>query len=139
MNFSSAAVSMKARPGCTGTRLEMLSGDSEYFADYGDDADEVVAGEFEEEQDLDDEPREMSSSWRKTTVKTEDCRDTAQDGKPWVPTRVASALKRGQRLRGVQGEARVHLSPHWGTRCARRCPVEACGPGGHQGEGYGPG
>jgi hypothetical protein len=50
----------------------MLSGDSEYFADYGDDADEVVAGEFEEEQDLDDEPREMSSSWRKTTVKTED-------------------------------------------------------------------
>lgn len=84
---------MKVRPGCTGTRLEMLSGDSEYFADYGDDADEVVAGEFEEEQDLDDEPREMSSSWRKTTVKTEDCRDTAQDGKPWVPTRVASALK----------------------------------------------
>ena len=74
MNFSSAAVSMEARPGCTGTRLEMLSGDSEYFADYGDDADEVVAGEFKEEQDLDDEPREMSASWRKTTVKTEDCR-----------------------------------------------------------------
>ena len=71
----------------------MLSSDSEQTPDYGEDDAEVATGEFKNEQDSEDEPREMAATWRATSVKAEGDQAAKTIDELWTPTRVTEALK----------------------------------------------